>query len=49
MQKSSTAITSCSAGTPTWKQSERICAARAVGAILTDLLPRLASQIAPTG
>lgn len=37
------------AGTPQWKQSERICAARAVGAILNDLLPRLADQITRTG
>lgn len=49
MQKSSTASISCGAGTPTWKQSDRICAARAVGAILSDLLPRLADRIAPTG
>lgn len=49
MQKSSIASFSCNAGTPIWIKSERACAARAVGAILTDLLPRLASRIAPTG
>lgn len=49
MRKSSTGISSHIAGTPQWKQSERICAARAVGVILTDLLPRLADRIAPTG
>lgn len=49
MQKNSTGFISCGAGTPTWKPSERICAARAVGAILNNLLPRLANQIARTG
>lgn len=49
MRESSTGSISSTAGTPQWKQSERICAARAVGAILTDLLPRLADRIAPTG
>lgn len=46
----SSIVGSCAThGTPQWKQSERICAARAVGAILNDLLPRLADQITRTG
>lgn len=49
MQTSSTAGISSTAGTPIWKQSERICAARAVGDVLADLLRRLADQTGQTG
>lgn len=49
MQISSTVSISCGAGTPTWKSSDRTCAARATGAILSDFLPRLADRLAPTG
>lgn len=49
MPTNSTGGSSSIAGTPQWKQSDRICAARTVGAILSDLLPRLADRIAPIG
>ncbi len=49
MPINSTVFSSSIVGTPQWKQSDRICAARAVGVILNDLLPRLADRIAPTG
>jgi len=49
MPKRSTAGSSSIAGTPIWRQSERICDARAVGVILSDLLQRLDGRIVPNG
>jgi len=49
MLKNSTAGSSRIAGTPLWKPSDRICAARAVGDILNDLLQRLDNRTGLTG